>query len=285
MINRASALVALGFLAGCTSGQTLDINEPLSEEELLSKTEHALGARIKDRFGDSARLAGAVVQDRKTVLLVANEALPVDSDAQLSYAIAVHDTKSDALDVPGEAFEFKEARVLGDKVALVRADGALELKSEAGSRTLATLIKGDVQPATGQRVLATQLHPEEGDANSRVILVGEDGQTKVIADDVGSDDRASLSPDGRTVLFVSARTDFASFFVTDIDGAQAVQLTNKALAVGFDGAEPEGYVPVPVDLNRLKWLSDDVVRFDAGGDELWTVNVRTGEATKVGGAR
>lgn len=281
----ASALIALALLAGCTSGQTLEVNEPLSEDELISRTEHALGAQIREKFGEKARVAGAVAQGQKVVLLVANEALPVDSDAVLPMAIAVHDSKTNALAVPGATYEFKEARVLGSKTALVKVSGELELVSDTGSKVLATGIKGDIQPAKNGAVLATQNHPEEGDANSRVVLVTEEGESKILADAEGSDDRASLSPDGRTVLFVSARTGVASFFITDIDGAEPTQLTNKDLALTLDDTEPANFVPVPVDLSRLTWLSPETVRFDAGGNELWTINIKTGVATKAGGAR
>ena len=39
----------------------------------------------------------------------------------------------------------------------------------------------------------------------------------------------SISPDGKTVVFVSGRTSVASFFVTTVDGAEPRQLTNIGL--------------------------------------------------------
>lgn len=282
----ASALTALVLAAGCTSGQTLEVNDNLSEEEILSKNEHALSSRIKEQFGQNARLTAAVEQGTLTVLHVANEPSPIDSDAVLPVAIAIHDTKADALTVPAATFEYKEARALTGRTALVKASGELELLKADGSKvTLAQSIKGDLQIAGNNGLLATQNHPEDGESNSRVVLISEAGVSKVIADGIGTDDRAVVSPDGKTVLFVSGRTGVASFFVTSLEGGDAVQLTNTELVLSLDGeSAPEGFVPVPVNLSRLTWLSPDSVRFDAGANEMWTLNIRTAVATKVGGA-
>jgi len=81
------------------------------------------------------------------------------------------------------------------------------------------------------------------------------------------------------VVFVSGRTTVASFYVTTVDGAQARQLTNQGLEnwMLFEGV-PASFVPPPVSNHHMEWVSDDVLRYNAGGGEFWKLNVRTGQA-------
>ena len=277
------ALCGAALLAGCTSGQTLEVSDNLSEEELIARSEHSLGARIKEQFGPDARIAGAAQQGKVTVLNIAKDIAPADSDAVLPVAIAVHDPKADALTVPAATFEYKEARVMEGRTALLKASGELELIKADGSKLLlADRIRGDVQPANGGALLATQKLGDTEHEDTRVVVINDKGETKPLVD--GEGDRATMSPDGQTVVFISGRSGVASFYVTNLAGAAPQQVTNTAL-VYVEDQEPTGFVPVPVNMSRVQWLDKDTLRFDAGGNELWTLNIRTKDAAKVGGAQ
>lgn len=113
-----------------------------------------------------------------------------------------------------------------------------------------------------------------------VDLIDLQGRVKGLADGPGVDATPNSSPDGKTVVFVSGRTTVASFYVTDEDGTEAKQLTNVGLEnYMLFGGPPKGFVPPPVSSHHMEWLSDDVLRYNAGGGELWKLNVRTGEAS------
>ena len=108
----------------------------------------------------------------------------------------------------------------------------------------------------------------------------------LLADGDGVDDRPAISPDGQTVVFVSGRTGIASLWRTSVDGAEPVQITNAHIEAGVERqGDPEGFIPPPMRSDRLEWVSQDVVRYDAGDGEYWEVNVRTGEGHLAGGAR
>jgi TolB protein len=112
-----------------------------------------------------------------------------------------------------------------------------------------------------------------------VGLIDLKGHVKVLADGPGVDATPSISPDGRTVVFVSGRTSVASFFVTTVDGGESKQITNVGLENWMlFGGPPKGFVPPPVSSHHMEWVSDDVLRYNAGGGEFWKLDVRTGQA-------
>jgi hypothetical protein len=118
--------------------------------------------------------------------------------------------------------------------------------------------------------------PQEAPAS----LVELGGRVKEFASGNDLDTPRTLSPDGRTVVFVSDRTSVASFFRTTVDGEEPVQLTNTGLSAELlSQGVPEDFVPPPVFPYTLEWVDDDVLRYDAGGGEFWMLNVRTGEAS------
>jgi len=144
---------------------------------------------------------------------------------------------------------------------------------------LAQKVGGDLFPtAKGDALVATMAGNGEGHETS-VAIIDMNGRVKVLADGPGIDATPSISPDGKTVVFVSGRTSVASFFVTTVDGAAPKQLTNIGMEshMLFGGA-PEGFVPPPVSSHHMEWVSDDVLRYNAGGGEFWKINVRTGQA-------
>lgn len=283
---KKTSLFAAAALASAACGTAvLEYDAP--EADRLEQVQHGLQIRLEEKFGKGARVQQVFGAADTVVLGVALEEAVPDADVAAPLALATYQSSTDVLQVLAPDARYREARLLdaAGATALVTTERELKLRGADGAeKTLATQVKGEVSAAPGQRLLFTREGLYEFNGESQVALVGEDGQTVVLADAEGVDDRPAVSPDGKTVVFVSGRTGIASLWVTDLAGAPAVQLTNRSLVQSEDGSEPKGFVPVPVMADALTWQSNDVVRFDAGGGELWTVNVKTGAAARVGGA-
>ena len=270
--------------AGC--GTVVPEPAPAKAEAVqLGEVQQRLSARLEQRFGKGARVQQLFGQGRELLLGVTVDAPVADSDVRPRLALARWRAEEDALDVVGPRAEYKEARQLRAGLALVTAEGELRLRGPDGrEQTLASDVKGEVSDAPGDALVATLEGGSRPRGDSAVFLSDRAGNVTVLADGEGVDDRPSVSPDQKTVVFVSGRTGVASLWRTTLDGAPPVQLTNQHVTVGEERTgPPEGFVPPPVMAERIEWVSDDVVRYDAGGGELWDVNVRTGEASRAGG--
>jgi hypothetical protein len=286
-MRRELIAAAALFGAGCgTSSLSL---EPGSEPDRLGQVHHELGARLEEKFGKGARLQRMFGFGEDVVLGVALEAPTEESDVAQPLALARYQATTDVLTVIAQQADFKEALMLPGSTALVTAAGELKLRTPDGTeRILASDVKGELTPAPLGGLLFTMegLAREGGD--SAVVLTDANGTLTTLADSEGVDDRPSISPDSKTVVFVSGRTGVASLWRTTLAGGKAVQLTNAHIEGGIERDEstaPEGFVPPPVNSDRIEWVSEDVIRYDAGDGEMWRVNVRTGVAKFEGGAR
>lgn len=276
--------IAAAALVGVGCGTATATLEGASEPDRLGQVHHELGARIEEKFGKGARLQRMFGFGESALLGIALEAPVEESDVRQPLALAQYREASGVLTVIADRAEFKEALLLPDSTALVTTAGELKLRANDGTeRTLASAVKGDLVKAPAGGLLFTL--EEAGEGETAVVLTDASGQRKTLADSDGVDDRASISSDGVTVVFVSGRSGISSLWRTTIDGAPAVQLTNTAIVASLEreGA-PEGFVPPPLSVDRVEWVSADVVRYDAGDGELWEVDVRTGAATREGGA-
>lgn len=82
-------------------------------------------------------------------------------------------------------------------------------------------------------------------ARSTVLVRVHGGAESVLLDDGGNPDRPAVSPDGRTVGYVSAASGLASVWVLDVTTGRRDQLTNLGLVPG--NGRPAGWVPPPHD--------------------------------------
>lgn len=287
-MNQRILALSAGLLVSSCSTSTLEVNG-VSEAEELARTEHLLGARLQETFGSEARLQRVFEKNGAMTLGVALEPTPADSDAIAPMAVARYDAAKDELRVLAKEAEYREARTLpGGELALVSQTGELKVATASGEeRVIAHNVRGDVQPIGADGSLALTLRGEtEDDGETAIAVARPDGVVTILADSEGVDDRPSVAPDGKTVLFVSGRTGIASLWRTTVDGSAPVQLTNAHIEAGVERTgEPEGFIPPPIRIDRLEWVSADVVRYDAGDGEYWEVNVRTGEGHKAGGVQ
>lgn len=117
---------------------------------------------------------------------------------------------------------------------------------------------GPVARAAGVEVWAER--PATG--GSTVLWIADDRGRRVLVDDGGEPDRPALSPDGRTVAWVSAASGLASVWTLDLAGGAPVQRTNRGLRPPGTGGPPAGWVPPPRAAPRfegadLAWEAPD----------------------------
>ncbi|REG28583.1 TolB protein [Archangium gephyra] len=254
---------------------------PSDQRRITKAREHIVPAVAKE-FGPKARFVHLFGQGANMLAGVVAEIpeQPVATDDVPLLAIVQYDETNGAVRVVDREFKYREARAVGRSVALLDGQGNLRLREPNGrERLLAQKVGGDLFPtAKGDALVATLVGDGEGHETS-VGFIDLNGRVKVLADGPGIDATPSISPDGKTVVFVSGRTSVASFFVTTVEGAAPRQLTNIGLEshMLFGGA-PEGFVPPPVSSHHMEWVGNDVLRYNAGGGEFWKLNVRTGQA-------
>lgn len=249
----------------------------------VTKARASLVPAVEKEFGPKARFVQLFGQGRGMLAGVVAEipAEPLGTDELPLLAIVRYDEETGAVRVVDREFKYREARLVGQDVALLDGQGNLLLRDANGrERTLAQQVGGDLFPtAKGDALVATLLMSSEGPHETAVGIIDLKGRVKVLADGPGVDATPSISPDGRTVVFVSGRTSVASFFVTTVEAAAPKQLTNVGLENWMlFGGPPKEFVPPPVSSHHMEWLNEDVLRYNAGGGAFWTLNVRTGQA-------
>jgi hypothetical protein len=270
------------LMLAATSAQAADRMNPADLRRIQKARERIVPA-VEKEFGPKARFVHLFGQGRGmlagVVAEIPEQALGTDNVPLL--AIVQYDESTGAVRVVDREFKYREARSVGPHVALVDGEGNLRLREANGrERLLAKGVGGDLFPsAKGDALVATMMATGDHSHETSVAIIDMKGRVKVVADGPGVDATPSISPDGKTVIFVSGRTTVASFYVTTVDGAPPRQLTNVGLEnwMLFGGA-PENFVPPPVSSHHMEWVNDDVLRYNAGGGEFWKINVRTGQA-------
>jgi hypothetical protein len=279
---RKQFLALTVMLLAAASAAAADRMNPADLRRVTKAREHLVPAVAKE-FGPKARFVHLFGQGKGMLAGVVAEipAEPLGTDELPLLAIVQYDEATGAVRVVDREFKYREARTVGRDVALLDGEGNLRLREANGrERLLARGVGGDLFPtAKGDALVATLIMDGQHAHETSVGFIDLKGRVKVLADGPGVDATPSISPDGRTVVFVSGRTTVASFYVTTVEGGEPKQLTN----VGMDstllfGGPPKGFVPPPVSSHHMEWVSDDVLRYNAGGGEFWKLNVRTGDA-------
>ncbi|WNG62432.1 hypothetical protein F0U59_02970 [Archangium gephyra] len=261
---------------------------PADARRVQSAREKLVPAIAKE-FGPKARLIHLYGHGANALAgIMAEPPSEATGDIPL-LAIVGWNERTGAMRVVDREFKYREARSVGTQVALLEANGDLRLREANGrTRLLAQRVGGDLFPTPkGDALLATLTRTGNEAHETSIGIVDLTGRVKEIADGPGVDAMPSISPDGKTVVFVSGRTTVASFFRTTVDGAEPVQLTNKGLSAWLlSQGEPADFVPPPVSNYAMEWVDDDTLRYNAGGGEFWKLNVRTGEASPdLGGGK
>ncbi|WP_224243200.1 TolB family protein [Hyalangium gracile] len=294
MTKRPSCSRVLPLLA--LTAMTLGASSAMAAERMnpadlrrIQKARERLVPAVEREFGAKARFVQLFGQGRGMLAGVVAEIpeQPLGTDDLPLLAIVQYDETTGAVSVVDREFKYREARSVGVNVALLDGQGTLRLRDRGGrERVLARGVGGDLFPtAKGDALVATMQATGTETHETSVALIDLKGNVKVLADGPGVDAAPSISPDGKTVVFVSGRTTVASFYVTTVEGEEPRQLTNVGLEnwMLFEGV-PASFVPPPVSSHHMEWVSEDVLRYNAGGGAFWTINVRTGQAAAdVGG--
>lgn len=173
-------------------------------------------------------------------------------------------------------------RLSGGRMLLQTRDLQLLVRDQAGNERV--LARGGTNPratADGRRIVYSQYAEgtdwlEPGLASRVVVMDLEKGTRRVLDADLGASSPA-LVPGTEEVLFVSGRTGVASLWLS-APGKAPRQITNVGKRM-VDG----DFVPVPS--KDVEWIPDTrkmVFTAYYGTPDLWTVNIDTGEARRVG---
>jgi TolB protein len=274
------SMAALTLVA--TSATAADRMNPADLRRIQKARERLVPAVAKE-FGPKARFIHLYGHGRNTLAGVVAEIpeQPLATDDLPLLAIVQYDETNGSVRTVAREFKYREARAVGPDVALLDGEGNLRLREPNGrERLLAQRVGGDLFPtAKGDALVATLMSSGDEDHETSVGLIDMKGRVKVLADGPGVDAVPTISPDGKTVVFVSGRTTVASFYVTTVEGAAPKQLTNLGLEnwMLFEGV-PANFVPPPVSNHHMEWVNEDVLRYNAGGGAFWKINVRTGQA-------
>ncbi|MDY7229338.1 TolB family protein [Hyalangium rubrum] len=280
MKKRVLSIAVLTLVA--TSATAADRMHP-ADLRRIQKARERLVPAVEKEFGPKAKFTHLFGQGRGMLAGVIAEipAEPLATDDLPLLAIVQYDETTGAVRVVDRQFKYREARSVGPSVALLDGEGTLRLRESNGrERVLARGVGGDLFPtAKGDAVLATMQATGNQAHETSVAIIDMKGNVKVLADGPGVDATPTISPDGKTVVYVSGRTSVASFYVTTVEGEEPKQITNVGLEnwMLFEGV-PASFVPPPVSSHHMEWVSEDVLRYNAGGGEFWKINVRTGQA-------
>lgn len=274
-------LAAATLVLAASSATAAGRMNPADARRVQSAREKLVPA-IEKAFGPKARLIHLYGHGASTLAGVIAEP-PTEATGDIPLlAIVGWNERTGATRVVAREFKYREARTVGPHVALLEANGDLRLREGNGrERLLAQRVGGDLFPTPkGDALLATLTRTGNEPHETSIGIVDLTGRVKELADGPGVDAMPSISPDGKTVVFVSGRTSVASFFRTTVDGAEPVQLTNKGLSAWLlSQGEPADFVPPPVSNYAMEWVDENTLRYNAGGGEFWKLDVRTGEAS------
>ncbi len=270
-------------LAGC-GVSTVEMSGDEADER--GSLQHSLNVRLTEQFGEGARIQRIFGKGEELLLGVTTESEVVESDVRLPLGLARYQPAKGTLQVVESEQRFVEGLRLGDATALIGDDGALTLKDATGKVTLLSSVAQSDLIATpkNDRLVFTEAVDNEGPGDTAIAITDLAGVRRILADGDGVDDRPAISPDGKTVVFVSGRTGIASLWRTTLEGEAPVQLTNLGLEslvrAEDDESDPAGFVPPPVAHDRIEWVDADHLRYDSGGGAFWQVDVRSGVAQK-----
>jgi hypothetical protein len=175
-----------------------------------------------------------------------------------------------------------DARYAPDGAILYVQEDALFERKGGETRLLTRPVVPDfaLDPA-GRRIAVVR----RGESGTAIELLERDGTfDRELAPARGWNGLPLFTSDGEALVFLSSRTGVASFFRIDVNGERSTQLTNQTVRQAPEGFGPD-FVPPANSRRGMRWVEGPILEFDAGGGELWHLDVSSGAARRIGGAR
>lgn len=89
-----------------------------------------------------------------------------------------------------------------------------------------------------------------------------------------------FTPDGKTLVYLSSQTGYASFWRVDLDGSNRRQITNQNIQSSTGGVFSQEFVPAAERRESMRFITSTVLEFESGPN-VWQLDVETGQAHRV----
>ncbi len=139
---------------------------------------------------------------------------------------------------------------------------------------------GDLTFDHAGRHLALVRLGEDGDPTA-IDLVNREGKVeRRLAAREGMLWLPIFTPDGKSVVYLSSETGFASFWRVDLDGTNRRQLTNLNITSDAGGVFSQDFVPPAERREAMRFVSPTHLEY-ASGNEVWQLDIETGKAWRA----
>ena len=259
-------------LASCADPAAFD---PSSRSTALTADARAaleakVGPALEPLAGEGARLVAVIDRDGDRLLVTA--AAPMPEHGHVHFTVLEVSPAGVRLALPGKA---DAAAFAPGGVVWVDHEGTLRQGEDA--RAIATGCAPDLAvTADGATALVGVFEPDLDLVTDLAAIDRPTGARRILAGGPGPQGRAVPAPDGRRVLFVDGKGSVPALAVLDLETGRRRALSTPGPL--RPGAPPTGFVPPPARREGLAFLSPDLLAYDAGGGERWSVDLDTGRA-------
>jgi hypothetical protein len=261
----------LGLVAALAAAPACETSRPAP---VLEASGGEIAAHLAPRIGPDRALSKLDVRPGRVLLgLSAPRSLGADTDERPRYELALWQASNDQLRIVRSNVR---AAALGDSAifAVTSENVLVRIDPDGGQTALIERAQGKPAVLADGSVAVARASAEPGETD---IWLSTGGAARPIAEGPGPDDMPIALPDGR-LAFVSGRSGIASLWIADPSSERVTQLTNRGLVPGKPLGEE--FVPPPLE---LLGVSATELRYDAGGDQRWSVELATGAATPLAG--
>ena len=124
-----------------------------------------------------------------------------------------------------------------------------------------------------------------GDEDDPTVIDLMDTEGKALRTLVKTDGSAVwlpiFTPDGKSIIFLSAESGYASFWRVEADGSSRRQLTNASISAATGGVTSQDFVPPAESRDKMAFISNEILEYQTPDGSVWHLNVDSGSARKV----
>ena len=216
-------------------------------------------------------------QQRTFVLRI--ELMPDSSPSPGSFTLYERSTPSGDLRRVAERVE--GARQAPDGTLYFVQDSHLIKLEDGNQRQLLDKSTGDFDFAAATANIALVRLGKDGEPNA-IALVSREGKVErqLAAESEGMLWLPLFTPDGKSLVYLSSETGFASFWRVNLDGTGRRQLTNLNIKSDTGGIFSQDFVPPAERRESMRFVTATRLEYEAG-EAVWQLDVETGQAWRI----